>query len=91
MKYPLVLVIWKDAQSSAEWESRSELEEWAEKDYIVSDIGWVVLENKKNIVICSQIGSDKSFGNKTKIPVGWVIKKQRITFHASKNRLGNRK
>ena len=79
-KYPLCLIVWKDAQSSGEWEELDKVKTWADKSYIVHDIGWVVHESKETVVICSQIGEDGSLGNKTKIPVGWVIKKEKINF-----------
>lgn len=78
VKYPLVLIKWKDAQSSASWEEKDEIDKWAEEDYIVNDVGFIIKTTKNNIILCSQIGADGSFGNKTKIPKGWVIEKIKI-------------
>ena len=76
-KYQLVLVTWKDAQSSSDWEEEDKISKWATEDYLVNDIGWDITPkgNKKYVVICSQIGCDGSLGNKTKIPKQWVVKK----------------
>ena len=78
--HPLYLITWKDAESDCKWQDMDEIKKWAEKDYVVRDIGWIIHENKKHIVICSQIGDEGGFGNKTKIPIGWVISRKKLTF-----------
>ncbi len=78
-KHQLVMTVWKDAQSCASWEEPAKIKEWAEKDYLVRNIGWKVCETKKYIVICSEITEDGDFGNKTKIPRGWVVKMQPVS------------
>lgn len=83
-KFPLVMLTWKDAESDAQWGEKSEVEEWASKDCLVTDIGWVIHENKKCIVICSQINDGKTFGNRTKIPVGWIVSKRKVTLKCRK-------
>jgi len=80
IKYPLCRIMWKDAQSDSEWSSIEKIKIWAQKDCVINDIGWLVYEDKNHIVICSQIGEDGELGNRTKIPVGWVLKKEKVTF-----------
>lgn len=79
-KFPLMFVVWKDAESDSEWGDARSVSRWAEKDALVYDIGWKVFENKKYMVICSQVGPDGDYGNRTKIPQGWILRKQKITF-----------
>ena len=77
-KFPLMMVTWKDAQSCSNWKDEDECKKWTEEDCIIVNVGWIVTENKKYIVICSQVSFDKMYGDKTKIPVGWIIKRQRV-------------
>ena len=79
IKFPLVFITWVDAESANGWSSQSEVKAWAAKDAEVKDIGWIVERNKKQLVLCSQIG-DSDLGNRTKIPLRWIrsIKKVRV-------------
>ena len=78
-KYPLILVLWKDAQSSCDWDEKSDIDEWLTKDCLISEVGWLINSTDKHIVICSQISYDNSFGNKTKIPIGWIVRKEKVS------------
>jgi len=77
-KYKLCMVQWADAQSDAAWGDIADINKWAEESYIVNDVGWLISETKKNIVICSEIGNDGSMGNRTKIPNTWIVTKRII-------------
>lgn len=83
-KYPLYVVSWKDAVSESSWEDPEKVKQWAEKDYIVQNIGWVVCQTKKYLVVCSEVTEDMDFGNKTKIPIGWIVNKQLISVEPKK-------
>lgn len=76
--HPLYLILWRDAQTDADWTEKDKTEEWAEKDCLVYEIGWIVKETKSHIVVCSQISKDGDLGTKTKIPIGMLIDKQKI-------------
>ena len=75
-KYKLVMVEWVDAQSDPAWGELVDIEKWANESYIVNEVGWLISETKKHIVMCSEIGSDGSMGNRTKIPNTWVISRK---------------
>lgn len=77
-KYSLVSVEWADAQSDCEWETIDKVRTWAEKDCIIFEIGWLVYENDKYVVISNQIGEDGDLGNRTKIPVQWIRKRKNL-------------
>lgn len=77
-KYPLYLITWKDAESECKWDSIEQTEEWAKKDALIYEIGWIVSQNDKYVVVSNQVTDDNMLGNKTKIPRGWILKKQRI-------------
>ena len=77
-KYPLVFIEWLDAESSPQWQTKDEMDKWAEKIFVVTDIGWLVGENKTYVWICSQISTDMDFGSKTKIPKSWILKKRMV-------------
>ena len=72
-KYKLAMVQWVDAQSDAAWGDIADINKWADENYVVNEEGWLISETKKHMVVCSEIGSDGSMGNRTKIPNQWVI------------------
>lgn len=79
-KYPLVYVVWKDAQSDCMWKGMDDIKEWASSDCLIHEIGWLVYENKRYIILSSQVEREGDIGNRTKIPKDWVFKKQKIRF-----------
>ena len=79
IKHKLYLIHWKDAESCNEWKSEKEIEDWSVKDCLIADVGWIIKETKKYTVICSQVTYDKCWGNKTKIPSGWIASKKRLS------------
>lgn len=78
MKLPLYMIKWVDAQSDCEWGSVNKIKEWAKKDCIICEVGWIIDENERYLVISNQVGEDMEFGNRTKIPKQWVIKRKKI-------------
>lgn len=79
-KVPLEQVDWIDAESECSWENTDDVKKWSEKDFIVTEVGWVIHENVKMIVITSQVGSDGSIGNRTKIPKKWIVGRKKLKF-----------
>ena len=77
-KFPLVIITWKDAVSDASWEEPEKIKAWADKDFIVENIGWIVARTDKYVVVCSEITEDGDYGNRTKVPVGWIVNEQPI-------------
>ena len=73
------MVAWKDAESNNDWEDIEQIEDWAKKDCIINEIGWLVFKNDKYTIISNQISYDNQAGNKTKIPSGWIVKLQKIS------------
>jgi len=78
-KFKLVIIEWIDAQSDCAWSSIKENEQWTKEDCIIVEVGWIVKETSKYVVIGSQIGNDGEFGNRTKIPRGWIKTIKRLT------------
>ncbi len=77
-KFPLYYIEWIDAESEANWGDKDDLDKWLDKDFVVHDIGWIVSENKKYLVICNQVSVDGDFGNRTRIPKVWIRTKRKI-------------
>lgn len=77
-KYKLVYIEWTDAESDAKWSEPSEVKDWIKEDCTVKEIGWIVQQNKKHLIISNQILYDGTVGNKTKIPLVWIRKRRNI-------------
>jgi hypothetical protein len=77
-KYKCVYVNWIDAESDAGWQDKAEIKKWIKEECLVHEIGWVVDENAKYLVISNQILYDGGVGNKTKIPKKWIKSIRRI-------------
>jgi len=78
-KFPLIYVEWIDAESDSKWDDREGAEKWLNRDFVVHDIGWLIMENDKYIIICNQVASDGDLGNRTKIPRGWITKLTKVS------------
>jgi len=84
-KYPLYIIEWVDAQSDCDWCSPEKIKEWANKDCMIVDVGWVICETNKYVVVSSQIGKeDGELGNRTKIPIKWIKRKIKIKCNLKK-------
>ena len=77
-KVPFEQIEWIDAESDVSWENMEEVRKWSVKDFIATEVGWIIIENKKFVVITSQIGSDGTIGNRTKIPKKWIISRRKL-------------
>jgi len=77
-KFPLYYLEWIDAESDSSWGDRNSVDKWLEKDYMVHDLGWVVNESNKYLVICNQISADGDLGNRTRIPKAWIRTKLKV-------------
>jgi len=77
--YKLVQLEWVDAESDSTWDTKDKITVWADKDCVIYEIGWLVAETKKYIVISNQITYDGDIGNRTKIPRKWIRKREVVT------------
>ena len=86
-KHKLIYLEWTDAISPIEgWQEELKILEWAKQgNYWVSQIGWILEENKKFIVLASQrnitideSGSVTQFSHIIKIPKTWVRKRKEL-------------
>jgi len=82
-KYKLYLFEWVDAESDVSWDTASAVNEWAEEDCLIREIGWLVRRTKKHIIVGSQIGQNGDIGNKTKIPRVYLRSMKRINLDTS--------
>lgn len=70
----LAVVCWLDAQMEGHWNSGAPA---PDPDLTVYSAGWLLVDNKKNIVLVQSL-TDGSFGNSLTIPRGMVQSIQRI-------------
>lgn len=85
-KYRLEIVEWIDAQSECEW--AVSIDDFNKSDLVITDVGFIVYEDRKSVVICSQISSDGDFGNRTKIPKPWIKSRRRIDGQGTRTPFG---
>lgn len=75
-----VLIIWIDSTSlSNTWEDEEKALEFIEDEFIVSQLGYILEETDKYILLCSRIGEFsqtkiKHYGDVFKIPKSCVLK-----------------
>ena len=78
----LIYIEWSDALANANWFTKSQAEEWAnESDWIIRQVGWVVKETTKYIVIASSWKPEDSWTEEQlhlmqKIPKTWIKKRK---------------
>lgn len=77
-KYPLELIEWYDAESDVSWADPKDALEWSKKEFTATEVGFVFYEDKEKIVMTSQIGSDGTIGNRTRIPKPWLKSRKKI-------------
>ena len=84
-KLKLVYIEWADAISpEIDWKTYKEAVDWGKnEDYWVSQIGWILEENKKYILISSQANYTKEsdqhqFAHIIKIPKTWIRNRQNV-------------
>lgn len=81
MKYKLVYIEWEDAQHDGRWMYKDEALTWAKKQtWIVSEVGWIMKEDKKEIILFSRrthpADSEEQFGQWERIPKTWIRKRK---------------
>lgn len=67
--YPLIMVEWKDAQTSHGWEEETEVDTNLPT---VMTIGFLIRETTDAFLICSTVGLDKTNNSRLLIPKGMV-------------------
>lgn len=77
----LIYIKWTDACSSPSWFTKEDALKWARsKDWIVENIGWLMEETDKYILICARRSDDVEnrgeYGLLQKIPKTWIIKRK---------------
>jgi hypothetical protein len=68
----LVYVKWIDAQSDPNWSEEHNIKEWLKEECLIHEVGWVMSEDSKYLILSSQLSYDGGIGNKTKIPKKWI-------------------
>lgn len=90
MKRKLIYIEWADATSPQQvWWTKDECIDWArDDDYWISQVGWILKEDKKFILLSSQKSNTHSnnavemieqFSHIQKIPKTWIRKKINLT------------
>jgi len=80
----LIYIEWTDAISSTQtWRTKGEILDWAKDvDYLVKQIGWVIEENDKYLILSSQMNTEgflePQFAHTIMIPTTWIRKRKTI-------------
>ncbi|KKL87533.1 hypothetical protein LCGC14_1933720 [marine sediment metagenome] len=77
MDYPIVEIIWRDAECDPEWKKIDKISKGNLP--IVYTIGYLLHEDKEKYIVASTIGDDEATATMM-IPVDWVTKISLITF-----------
>ena len=77
MEYPVVEIIWQDAECDPVWKKVDEILKGELP--IIYTIGYLLYEDKKKYVVASTIGGDEATST-IMIPADWVTKISLITF-----------
>jgi len=75
-----VEVTWIDATLKQGWLSLQQAEKFAKTPLVVQTMGWLIEENKDNIVLGMGVDSEDDFHELFKIPRGCIKKIQRLYF-----------
>lgn len=73
--YPLVEVLWRDAESSHGWEDEDE------SDHTIPEvwtIGFLIHESEDGITVAATSGKDRSTNNRLKIPRQMVVTMRKL-------------
>jgi hypothetical protein len=83
MKYQIIYIEWCDAiDAGMGWQTIKSAKKWAKTDeWIIRQVGWIIKETKKYIVICAKYNPQgenyhDEIGYCTKIPKTWIIKRK---------------
>ena len=77
-KYILEEIEWIDAESDNGWEEPHDVMKWCNEDTVISEVGWIFYEDKKILVIVSQLQYDGTLGNRTKIPQSLIVSRRKL-------------
>ena len=81
----LIYLKWHDAHASGGWYTPKATTEFLNSEIcIIEQVGWVLYEDKKEIVLCARrlawdkktIPDEHEFGMLQKIPIGWILKRK---------------
>lgn len=78
----LIYIEWCDATSFDDvWKTKDESIEWAENSsWIVCNVGWLVKETPKYILLASKKCRDEDYiGGLIKIPKTWIVKRKVVS------------
>ena len=80
----LIYIEWEDATSAGEWIHEDDIKAWCKEEHnIIKQVGWVIEENKKRIVVFSRFTHWKKYqdeyGMVQKIPRTWIKKYINLT------------
>jgi len=83
-KLPLIYIEWSDAISPFNsWRTEEEALEWSKNvDYFVAQIGWIIKEDSKFLLLSSQRNFNEDgegqFAHIIRIPKTWIRKRKKI-------------
>jgi hypothetical protein len=89
----LTYLKWLDAHSSSDWHSSEDVNKFLnDEDCIIEQIGWVIYEDKKEIVLCARrlawdrksVPHESESGMLQKIPIGWILERKILIIPKSK-------
>lgn len=85
----LIYIEWEDSINSTEWMNLDKVLEWEKEDHnLVKQIGWLIKETKRHIVIASKMNEwlkyETDYGSLQKIPKTWIRKRIDLTKHLKK-------
>ena len=82
----LFLIEWGDAITMNKgWYSAADIKEWGKnEDWIIQQVGYIIEENSKYILLASKLNPQESeepkYSEVTKIPKTWIKKRHKVTF-----------
>lgn len=79
-KYPLVLVVWSDANTVGGWQAPKELKPVPTRSVTV---GWLLEEHDHYLVIFSSYNADGDISDATTIPGAWIVEKKVLRGNAA--------
>ena len=87
MKHKLYYIKWCDAiHNESSWMTEKEAIEWAQTDdWVVTQVGWVIEETEKYIVLVTKLSTvnsdtEQQLGGVYKIPTTWILERNPLTF-----------
>ena len=80
----LIYIEWHDAFATGAWCTRHQLDEWKQGEFIVREVGWLIEETDKQIILAGRHnpednGDAEQWGLLQKIPKTWIRKRINLT------------